>query len=203
MKAPKGHFEIIWPLVEYAVPFLKTSLAQRLPNEVSSKLDNLSFRLMTRKVAWFLVSKFRSKIRMARYGFYCVLAWVWKFYVNKPEKLREWISKFFEKICVFTKNRIKVIYYLVLERRDKSLPSKKFLKRDRKYLLRFDYLLVFQLKFFRFDSRHPDNWYLLLNYVSRAYLGFWYCRCWVLIESFLCGCWHPPDINKMSKNCGC
>ena len=135
-------------------------------------ITSVSDELMNRKVAWFLVSKFRSKIRMARHGFYCVLAWVWKFYVNKPEKLREWISKFFEKICVYTKNQIKVIYSLVLERRNKSLPSKKFQKRDRKYLLRFDYLLVFQLKFFRFDSRHPDNWYLLLNYVSRAYLGF-------------------------------
>ena len=153
-------------------PFLKTSLAQRLPKSAANLITSVSDELMNRKVAWFLVSKFRSKIRMARYGFYYVLAWVWKFFVNKPEKLREWISKFFEKICVFTKNQIKVIYNLVLERRDKSLPSKKFQKRDRKYLKRFDYLSFFRLKFFRFNSRHPGTWYLLLNYVSRAYLGF-------------------------------
>ena len=141
-------------------PFLKTSLAQRLPNEVSCKLDNLSFRLMNRKVAWFLVWMFRSKIRMARHGFYCVSACEWKFYVNKSENLHEWNLKFFEKICVFTKNQIKVIYYLELQRRKKSLSSKKFQKRDRKYLKRFDYLSSFQLKFFRFNSRHPGTRYL-------------------------------------------
>ena len=149
--------------VECAVLFLRHLWLRDSPmkfNEVSCKLDNLSFRLMNRKVAWFLVWMFRSKIRMARHGFYCVLAWVWKFYVNKSENLHEWISKFFEKICVFTKNQIKVNYNLVLERRKKSLSSKKFQKRDRKYLKRFDYLSVFQLKFFRFNSRHPGTRYL-------------------------------------------
>ena len=60
---------------------------------------------------------------------------------------------FWKNLCIYEKSNKSHLQFGI-ERRKKSLSSKKFQKRDRKYLKRFDYLSVFQLKFFRFNSRY-------------------------------------------------
>ena len=162
----------LWFSFGVSCPFLKTSLAQRLPKSAANLITSVSDSWIRRLRDFLSEYSAQNTHGAARLLLRASLSL--KNFCKQTRKTASWVN--FKKIwkkSVYLR-KIKIIYNLELEleRRNKSLSSKKFQKTDRKHLKRFDYLSVFRLKFFRFYSRHPRTWYLLINYVSRAYLGF-------------------------------